>query len=150
MMRSGKGFSMVLVTAPDLRTARRLGQAALGARLAACVNLIPKIESRYWWEGKIQTGSEVQMLFKTTSDRLLALEKLIAAKHPYDTPEFIVVSLRGGSGRYLDWLAASVNSEELPVNASERIGRQTRIQPASLRKPPSAQTRAARLARPKK
>ena len=106
-MKAARKFSIVLVTAPDLKTARKLAKAALAARLIACANLVPKIESHYWWQGKMETGKEVLMILKTTRTRLAALEKLILAKHPYDTPEFLVLPLSQGNRRYLDWLAHS-------------------------------------------
>lgn len=101
-------FSIVLVTAPDLKIARRLARAALRAKLIACANVIPKIESHYWWQGKIESGGEVLILMKTTRSHLSALEKLIIAKHPYDTPEFIALPLKKGSRRYLDWIQKSL------------------------------------------
>jgi periplasmic divalent cation tolerance protein len=97
-------FHIVLVTAPDLKTARRLARAALDARLIACANLVPNIESHYRWQGKIERASEVLMILKTTVKCLPKLEKLILTKHPYDTPEFVVLDMRGGNKRYLDWL----------------------------------------------
>ena len=97
----------MLVTAPDLKTARALAQAALSARLIDCANLVPKIESHYWWQGKIESGTEVLLVLKTQKSRLPALEKLILAKHPYATPEFLVLPVSAGSRKYLDWLAAS-------------------------------------------
>ncbi len=100
-------FKVVLVTAPDRKTARRLARAALAARLIACANLIPKIESHYWWQGKIARGQEVLLLLKTTRARQDALEKFILAQHPYDTPEFIVLSVTDGAKGYLDWLVQS-------------------------------------------
>ncbi len=103
-MSAARKFSVVLVTAPDLKTARKLATAALAARLIACANLVPKIESHYWWQGKMETGSEVLMILKTTSARLDALEKLIIARHPYDTPEFIALPLIAGAKRYLEWI----------------------------------------------
>jgi len=106
-MRSAASFALVLVTAPDLRTARALARAALAARLVACVNLLPRIESHYRWRGKLERGSELLLLLKTRKSHLAALEKLILKEHPYDTPEFLVVPLGSGTGRYLDWLAAS-------------------------------------------
>jgi len=109
-MSPAKSYSIVLVTAPDLKTARRLAKAALTRRLIACANLIPKLESHYWWQGKIENGDEVLMLLKTTASRLGALEKLIVAEHPYDTPEFIVLPILAGSARYLDWLSNSAHS----------------------------------------
>ena len=107
-MKTPGTFAIALVTAPDLETARRLARAALRARLIACANLVPKIESHYWWQGKIETGTEVLLLLKTTSSRLAALERLILAEHPYETPEFVVLSLSGGNRRYLRWLGQSV------------------------------------------
>jgi periplasmic divalent cation tolerance protein len=95
------------VTAPNLKTARALAQAALHARLAACANLVPRIESHYWWQGRLESGAEVLILFKTIRSRLAALEKLILTRHPYDTPEFVVVPIAAGNRRYLDWLKAS-------------------------------------------
>jgi periplasmic divalent cation tolerance protein len=106
-MKPAAKFAVVLVTAPDLKTARALAKAALQAHLIACANLIPKIESHYWWQGKIETGAEVFLVLKTQKSKLSALEKLILAKHPYGTPEFLVLPLSTGSKKYLDWLAAS-------------------------------------------
>lgn|SRR5262245_31684434 len=107
-MTSARSFALALVTAPDVRTARALAKAALRARLVACANLIPGLESHYWWQGKIEKGREVLILFKTFRRHLPRLEKLVLAHHPYDTPEFIVLQLSRGSRRYLDWLAANV------------------------------------------
>lgn len=99
---------MVLVTAPELKTARRLATAALQARLVACANLVPKIESRYWWQGKIDQASEVLILFKTAQSCLAELEEVIVAAHPYDTPEFLVLPISRGNRRYLNWVKDSV------------------------------------------
>lgn len=88
-------------------TARRLARSALAARLIACANLVPKIESHYRWQGKLERSAEVLMVMKTTRARVAALEKLIVAKHPYDTPEFVVLNLAGGAKKYLAWLAES-------------------------------------------
>ena len=108
-MKTARSHVLVLVTAPELKTARTLAKAALTARLIACANLVPKIESHYWWRGTIEHGAEVLMILKTTRRRLAALEKLILTKHPYDTPEFLVVPLESGTAKYLDWLTASVD-----------------------------------------
>jgi periplasmic divalent cation tolerance protein len=107
MKPSGK-FALVLVTAPDLKTARSLARAALKARLSACANLVPGVESHYWWKGRVETAAEVLLILKTTRVRVARLEKLILARHPYDVPEFVVLPLSGGSRPYLKWLEASV------------------------------------------
>ena len=106
-MKSAAKYSLVFVTAPDLKTARMLARAALAARLIACANLIPKVESHYWWQGRVESGTEVLLLLKAPRTRLGALEKLIVAKHPYDTPEFLTLPLGTGNQKYLAWLAAS-------------------------------------------
>src|ERR1700677_4209318 len=106
-MKSANPFVVVLVTAPDLKTARTLTKAALKARLVSCANLVPKVESHYWWQGKIESSAGVLLVFKTKKTRLAALEKLILDRHPYETPEFLVLLLSAGSRKYLDWLAVN-------------------------------------------
>jgi len=106
-MKSAREFRVALVTAPDLKTARRLARAALQKRLIACANIVPKIESHYRWQGKIERSAETLLIFKTTSARLAALETLVIDLHPYDTPEFVVLTLSAGNRRYLDWLESS-------------------------------------------
>jgi periplasmic divalent cation tolerance protein len=109
-MKRRAAVSVVLVTAPSLQVARKLAKAALQQRLAACANLIPRLESHYWWQGRLNRDSEVLLIFKTTTSHLEALEKLIISKHPYDTPEFIALRLSTGNRRYLDWVANSIQS----------------------------------------
>ena len=106
-MKTATRFALVLVTAPDLKTARALATAALNARLIACANLVPRLESHYWWQGKIETSAEVLLVLKTMKSKLAALETLILATHPYDTPEFLVLPVQAGNSHYLDWLGAS-------------------------------------------
>ena len=109
-MKSASGYFLALVTAPDLKVARRLCRPALEARLAACANLVPRIESHYWWQGKIERGAEVLIIFKTTRGKLPHLEKHILKSHPYDTPEFLALPLKAGTDRYLQWITESVAS----------------------------------------
>jgi periplasmic divalent cation tolerance protein len=104
-MKPAIKFAIVLVTTPDLKTARALAKAALSARLIACANLVPKIESHYRWQGKIESSPEVLLILKTRKSKLAALEKLVLARHPYDTPEFLVLPVSAGNKKYLDWLA---------------------------------------------
>lgn len=107
-MKAATRQALVLVNAPNKQVARKLAQAALKAKLIACANLVPSIESHYWWEGKLAKGSEVLLLLKTTQKHLVELEQVILANHPYDTPEFIVLPIKSGNTRYLDWITASV------------------------------------------
>jgi len=107
-MKLARNFAVVLVTAPDLKTARKLARAVLTDRLAACVNVVPKIESHYWWQGKLERWNEVLLVVNTTRSRLAALEKCILANHPYDTAEILALPLAAGTARYLASLADSV------------------------------------------
>lgn len=111
-MKSAAQFRIVLVTAPDRRTARRLARSALDARLIACANLVPGIESHYRWQGKLARGAEVLLILKTTAARLPKLERLILAEHPYDTPEFLVLAPDRGTERYLNWLRQSCGKSD--------------------------------------
>jgi len=104
-MKKAGQFRVVLVTAPSLKVANQLAQRALGRRLAACASLIPRIQSHYWWKGKLEKSAEVLIIFKTRARQLGKLEKLVLENHLYDTPELVALKLSGGNGRYLDWLA---------------------------------------------
>jgi periplasmic divalent cation tolerance protein len=106
-------FALVLVTVPDLKTARVLAKAILESRAAACVNIIPRLESHYWWQGKIERGNELLLLIKTTAPQVRALEKCVLANHPYDTPEFVVLPITSGNKRYLDWISESVKEDQM-------------------------------------
>lgn len=107
-MNSARHIAIVLVTAPDLRVARKIAKALLKARMAACVNIVPRIESHYWWKDKLESGAEVLMIIKTTQTKLAALESAIIANHPYDTPEVISFALNRSNAKYLGWLVKSI------------------------------------------
>ena len=108
LMKSTTKYLLVLVTAPDVKSARNLARRALEARLIACANLVRNIESHYWWKDKIEKSPEVLLLMKTTSSAVADLEELVLANHPYDTPEFVVMNLRAGTDRYLNWILETV------------------------------------------
>lgn len=107
-MKSTQNYVVMLVTAPNLRTARTLVKLALASRLVACGNLVPKLESHYWWKDKIERSREVLIIFKTTARRLKALERLVLSNHPYETPEVIAMPISHGTPAYLRWITASV------------------------------------------
>ena len=107
-MKTGRNIFIVLVTASDLKTARKLAAAVLKKRLAACANIVPRIESHYWWQGKLESSDEVLILFKTTKACLTSLESAVVQNHPYDTPEVISMPLAHINAKYLAWLKNSV------------------------------------------
>jgi periplasmic divalent cation tolerance protein len=107
MSRPGD-YCCVFVTAPNITVARKIAVSVLSERLVACANLLPKIESHYWWKGQLESSSEVLVIFKTTKKKLADLERCVVKNHPYDTPEFISVSLDHGTEKYLSWISQSV------------------------------------------
>ena len=109
-MQSTDQHNVVLVTAPDPDTGTRLARGVVEAKLAACVNVVPRIESYYWWEDKVQSDAELLLLIKTESSKLTALETYIHEQHPYQVPEFIQLPIQGGSEDYLKWISDSVNA----------------------------------------
>jgi periplasmic divalent cation tolerance protein len=104
-------YVLVLTTLPADADAPAFAQALVEDRLAACVNMLPVMESVFRWQGKIDRDTERQMLIKTSRERLVALWERVRTLHPYDVPEFIVLPIVDGNAAYLKWLGEStVNS----------------------------------------
>ncbi|MGD2075982.1 MAG: divalent-cation tolerance protein CutA [Gammaproteobacteria bacterium] len=96
---------IIFCTAPDGDTGRRIAEELVEYRLAACVNLLPGIESVYRWQGEVQRDSEVLLLIKARASDYAEVEAAIMALHPYELPEIVAVPLSGGLPAYLDWVA---------------------------------------------
>jgi len=99
---------VVLMTAANGEEAARLADLLLGAHLAACVQILPEMESVYRWQGKIERQPEILLIAKTARSRFDELEREVRALHSYETPEIIALPIVAGSGPYLDWLHASL------------------------------------------
>lgn len=95
---------IVFMTASNGEEAARLADMLVGAHLAACVQILPEIESVYRWQGKIERAPEILLLAKTTQSKFEELEREVRALHSYDTPEIIAVPVVAGSAQYLEWL----------------------------------------------
>jgi periplasmic divalent cation tolerance protein len=95
---------VVFITAANGEEATRLADMLVGAHLAACVQILPEMESVYRWQGKIERQAEILLLAKTTEDRFEDLEREVRALHSYETPEIIAVPVILGSAPYLEWL----------------------------------------------
>jgi periplasmic divalent cation tolerance protein len=95
---------VVLCTFPDPVEARQIGTTLVERQLAACVNLVPAVESIYRWQGKLETTTEVLAIFKTTAAAFPEFEKTLAELHPYDVPEIIALSPEQVSGPYRQWV----------------------------------------------
>ena len=99
---------VVLLTAANGEEAARLADMLVGAHLAACVQILPEIESVYRWKGKIERQSEVLLLAKTNLAKFEDLEREVRALHSYETPEIVALPVTAGSEPYLKWLDASL------------------------------------------
>jgi periplasmic divalent cation tolerance protein len=95
---------VVLSTCGSEEEAVRIAKRLVEERLAACVNLIPRIRSIYRWEGKVEDATEWMLLIKTSRDRYDALATVIGAAHSYELPEILALPVSGGSASYLAWL----------------------------------------------
>jgi periplasmic divalent cation tolerance protein len=98
---------VVLVTAPDLKAARRLADALVGERLAACVTAVPGAASTYRWKGKVERAREVVLMIKTRASLAKRLERRVRELHPYDVPEILALPVGSGEARYLRWIVES-------------------------------------------
>ncbi len=101
---------VVLVTAKNLKEARRIAGHLLNKKLAACVNLIEGVRSFFFWEGKMDHSREVLLIIKSDKKRLSRLTKEVKALHSYDTPEVIALPVIGGSQDYLRWIEETVGA----------------------------------------
>jgi len=99
---------IVLTTAGSEEEAQKIARHLVEKRLAACVNIIPQVESIYRWQGKVESAREWLLLVKTTQERFSAVRDAIRELHSYDVPECVVLSIEAGSSDYLQWLADSV------------------------------------------
>ncbi|CAL4933118.1 unnamed protein product [Urochloa decumbens] len=106
---------VVYVTVPNREAAlkiislagKKLAGSIISEKLAACVNIVPGVESVYWWEGKVQSDAEELLIIKTRESLLDALTEHVKANHEYDVPEVIALPIKGGNLKYLEWLKNS-------------------------------------------
>ncbi|MFD0892501.1 divalent-cation tolerance protein CutA [Luteolibacter ambystomatis] len=95
---------IVLCTFPDPEQARQIGTALVETQLAACVNLLPGVESIYRWQGQIETSAEVLAVFKTTRGAFPAFEEALTDLHPYEVPEILALEPADASAAYAAWV----------------------------------------------
>jgi periplasmic divalent cation tolerance protein len=96
----------VYMTASSGEEARRIGRALVEERLAACANVIDRMTSFYWWQGKIEEGAEAVLIAKTTRAKLDALTARVKSLHSYTVPCVVGIRLDGGNADFLSWIAA--------------------------------------------
>nr|AAP58557.1 conserved hypothetical protein [uncultured Acidobacteriota bacterium] len=103
---------VVFITAPNYEEASRLANLLVDERLAACVQILPQMESVYRWQGKIEKQKEFLLIVKSVVEKFDELEKRIREAHSYDTPEIVAFPISLGSQPYLEWLITSLDESK--------------------------------------
>jgi len=99
---------VVLTTCGSVEEARSIAHALVERQLAACVNIVPQIESVYRWQGEVETGAEWLLVIKTTQEVFDRVREALMELHSYELPECIGIAIEDGSAAYLDWIGESV------------------------------------------
>jgi len=99
---------LVFTTCGSAEEARRIAQELVERRLAACVNILPQIESVYRWKGEVESATEWLLIIKTTADAFEQLRSALVKLHSYDVPECLEIAIEDGSAEYLEWIGESV------------------------------------------
>jgi periplasmic divalent cation tolerance protein len=102
--KSAEQVLIIFVTVESQSEAVRIGEGMVNAKLAACANIIPGVQSVYKWKGKVVRAQEVLLILKSTKSRYAALEKTIKSMHTYETPEIIALPVKEGLDQYLAWV----------------------------------------------
>ena len=100
-------FAAVFITASGRKEAEKLSRMLVGEKLAACVNMLPALRSRYRWKGRIETASEVLLIAKTRRSLVSRLVRRVKAAHSYGVPEVIALPILAGNPDYLRWIKSS-------------------------------------------
>ncbi len=104
------GQILVYMTAPDQDVANRIGQALLENRLAACVNIMPAVQSMYWWDGAIQRETEPVFLAKTEDSLFESLKACVLGLHPYEVPCIVAMAIDHGHEPFLRWIGEQTHA----------------------------------------
>jgi len=137
------GYLVVFVTCPTVASAKQLAKTLVHKRLAACVNIVPNVQSLFWWEGRVDQAREALLLIKTTTRRFASLRQAVRALHPYEVPEVIAIPIQRAHQPYLRWITESLRSSSLDsaLPRSPRAERGPRREAGR----PRARTEAQRL-----
>ena len=103
---------IVFVTCESRQQAEQIAQAVVSEKLAACVNIIPGVESVYVWEGEVTTSQEVLCLMKTTHGRFIQLQEKVKALHSYQVPEIVAMTIEEASLAYENWVDESIGGNK--------------------------------------
>ena len=109
---------VVMITTPNCAEAARLAEMLVQARLAACVQIMPEMESIYRWQERVERAAEVLLLVKTTEECFAQLEREVRQAHSYDTPEIVALPVTHASAPYLAWLVENAKPHDQRKAAS--------------------------------
>ena len=101
---SSPPLSVLFVTVSSAKEAKRISVSLVENRLAACVNIIPSVQSVYKWNGELNMDDELLLIIKTKSDLVKEIEKQVRKLHTYETPEILSFSVDEANKKYLDWI----------------------------------------------
>ena len=105
---------IVLCTFPTADAARQIGTTLVEKQLAACVNLVPAVESIYRWQGGVESATETLAIFKTSPAAYPEFERTLASLHPYEVPEIVAISPQEVAETYAAWVLAETSGQQLP------------------------------------
>lgn len=103
----GSNYAIVLITTPKEK-AKDIARFIVEEKLGACVNVVSKVESIYWWQGQIETSEESLLIVKTLKEKIVLLIEKVKTIHPYTVPEIISVDIESGIESYLKWIEDSI------------------------------------------
>lgn len=101
-------YIAVFITCADKQESIKIAKALLTKKLVACVNIIDKLDSFFWWKGKIDRQKECLMIAKSTMAKLDKITRLVRSLHSYEVPEIIGLPVAGGNKKYLDWIDGAI------------------------------------------
>jgi len=105
----GRDKVVVLITTGTEGEANKIASVLLNQRKAACVNIVPRVNSLFWWQDKLDSAQESLLLIKTEASLLNEIVRLVREIHSYDVPEIIALPIIGGNQDYLEWVGKSVS-----------------------------------------
>ena len=101
-------YIVLLITTSGSEEAHKIAEALLNQRNVACVNIVPKVSSLFWWQDKLDSAEESLLIIKTKASQLDEIVRLVKELHSYEVPEIIALPIIGGNQDYLDWISKEV------------------------------------------
>ena len=99
---------IIFITASSKLEAAKIAEKLVKQRLAACVNIVGRIESLFWWQGKVDKANEVLLIVKSRKEKLAKIIKAVKSAHSYEVPEIIALPIISGYAPYLEWINESL------------------------------------------